>query len=190
MAGARYLSPQTVAYSCGIIARFQDSVVHAHEPEELKRCHRLANEAAQTVKGLLIGLNDEGDHTLDPFCIPVNSGDPAPTQVTEQVFRSSMRGTIYAGAILEIEPFTKSGEWWKIVSKVDPSWPDEPGKLQEIALWSKLYDWFAAQKELHSPVYIGFKEPAEDFAVIYPKLFVGLTAAGSLVGLATCVVWT
>src|SRR5262245_2357548 len=80
------ISAQTVAYSCGILARAEDKVVHAHDPEELQRCRRLAAEAAQIMKGVYIGGNDEGDHTLDPFYIPVNSGDPAPQKLTEQIF--------------------------------------------------------------------------------------------------------
>ena len=187
----QYLSAQTVAYSCGMIARFQEVVVHAHDPEELKLCRRLAGKAAKIMAGECVGLNDEGDHTLDPFYIPVNSGDPVPKKLNEEVFRKAMRGTIYQGALLEFEPIAKTSGWFQIVSKVDPSYPDEPGKLKSIARWGELYDWFAAQKDLHSQVYIGFKEPpGEGFAVIYPKLFLGLTAAGSLVGLATCVVWT
>ena len=63
---------------------------------------------------------------------------------------------------------------------------------RRVARWHALFQWFRVHADLHSPVYIGFKEILEgEFRTsVYPKLYVALTASGSLVGLATCVVWT
>ena len=155
------------------------------------RCQRLAGEAAQIMKGVYIGLSDEGDHTLDPFYIPVNHGDSVRRQLTEQVFRTVMRGTIYPHAVLTIEPLTQSGSWWKTVSKISSDSPNDPDEQKRVRQWGQLFDWFQGQKELHSPGYIGFEESQDgSFATVYPKFFVGLTASGSLAGLVTCVVWT
>jgi hypothetical protein len=56
----------------------------------------------------------------------------------------------------------------------------------------RLFDWFRCHPDLHAPVYIGFKEPTGGAfeATVYPRLFVALTASGSLIGLVTCVVWS
>jgi hypothetical protein len=187
----QYLSTKTVAYSCGILARQQDKVVHAHDSEELQRCQRLAGEAAQIMQGIWIGLSDEGDHTLDPFYIPANSGDPVRADLTDQVFRTAMRGTIYPKAVLTVEPLARSSPWFQRVSKISPDSINDPTEQKRVAQWGRLLDWFQAQQELHSLAYIGFEESGNDgYAAVFPRFFIGLTAAGSLVGLATCVVWT
>jgi hypothetical protein len=192
----QFLSTRTVAYSCGMLARQGDRIVHNHDAEELERCRRLAAEAAAIMKDVLIGGNDESDHTLDPFWIPANVGDPVPKRIIETVFRKAMQDTVYPGARLEIEPFKKTSEWWKRVSALHPDYqivpeqmPDEP---ERVAKWKRLFEWFSKHEELHSPVYIGFQESTDgEFdATVYPRLFVALTASGSLVGLATCVVWS
>ena len=192
----QFLSTRTVAFSCGMLGRQGDSIVHNHDAEELKRCRRLAAEAAEIMEGVLIGGNDESDHTLDLFWIPANVGDPVPKKITETVFRKAMRDTVYPGALLVIEPFKKTSDWWKRVSALHPDYhivpeqmPDEP---ERVAKWKRLFEWFRKHADLHSPVYIGFKESTDGKfdATVYPRLFVALTASGSLVGLATCVVWS
>jgi hypothetical protein len=188
----QYLSTRTVVYSCGILARDGDAVLHDHDPEELKRCRQLAAEAAAIMKGVLIGLGDESDHGLSPFYITANVGDPAPKKLTEAVFRKALRGTVYPDAVLTIEPFKKTSDWWKRVSALHPDYEvvpeDFPNEPERVAKWKRLFEWFVSHPDLHSPVYIGFKSQA--FAAVHPRLFLALTTSGSLVGLATCVVWT
>jgi hypothetical protein len=193
---SQFLSTGTIAFSCGMLARQGDGALHAHDAEELKRCRRLAAEAAAIMTGVLIGGNDESDHTLDAFWVPANVGDPVPKRITEAAFRKAMRGTVYPGAQLTIEPFKKTSDWWKRVSVLHPDYDvvpeDFPNEPERVAKWNRLLLWFCNHADLHSPVYIGFKEPTqgEFHATVFPKLFVALTASGSLVGLATCVVWT
>ncbi len=193
---SQFLSTRTIAFSCGVLARQGDGATHAHDAEELKRCRRLAAEAAKIMKGVRIGGTDEGDHTLDPFCIPANVGDPVPKRITEAMFRRAMRGTVYPGTVLIIEPFKKTAAWWKRTATLHPDYavvPEEfPHEPERVARWKRLLDWFRGHDDLHAPVYIGFKEVIQGafHPTVYPKLFVALTAAGSLVGLATCVVWT
>jgi hypothetical protein len=143
------------------------------------------------MKGVYIRWADESDHTLHPFAIPANTGDPAPRRITEKLFRAALRGTFYQGASLAIEPFRKTSAWWQRVTQMDPSLPDDPEGLERVAKWTQLFKWFRGHSELLAPVYIGVEEPKGiDFASVYPKWFVALTASGSLVGLVTCVVWT
>ncbi len=54
------------------------------------------------MEGVLIGGNDESDHTLEPFWIPANVGDPVPKKITEALFRKAMRDTICPGALLAL----------------------------------------------------------------------------------------
>lgn len=191
-----FLSTRTIAYSCGMLARKGDDVVHIHDAEELKRCRQIATEAGKIMKDVLIGGSDESDHTLDPFWIPAIVGDTVPKKITEAVFRKAMRGTVYPGALLTIEPFKKTSEWWKRVSTLHPDYdviPEEmPEEPERVAKWHRFFDWFRHHADLHSPVYIGFKEPPDETfgATVYPRMFVALTASGSLVGLVTCVVWS
>jgi hypothetical protein len=185
-----FLSTRTVAYSCGILAREGEAVVHAHDRDELKRCRRLAAEAAAIMQGVYIGWADESDHLLGPFSIPANAGDTAPRRITEKVFRAALRGTVFPDAILTIEPFKKTSDWWKRVSALHPDLQEDPGEHERVAKWGRLFDWFRGHEELRAPAYVGFEEPKEAFTAVYPKFFLALTAAGSLVGLVTCVVWT
>ena len=43
---------------------------------------RHAHEAAALLKGVYIGMADEGDHTLSPFWIPAMIGDRVPKRLT------------------------------------------------------------------------------------------------------------
>ena len=135
----------TVAFTCGTLARQGDSIVHNHDAEELQRCRQLAEEAAAIMKGVLIGGNDESDHTLDPFWIPANAGDPVPKKITEVVFRKAMRDTVYPGTLLSIEPFKKTSDWWKRVSALHPDYhivpEDFPNEPERVAKWKRLFDW-------------------------------------------------
>jgi hypothetical protein len=192
----QFLSTRTIAYSCGVLARRGESVVHAHDAEELQRCRQLAAEAAGIMERVLIGGSDEGDHTLGPFWIPANVGDRVPKKITEAVLRKALRDTVYPGALLMIEPFKKTSDWWKRVSAPHPDYAivpeDFPNEPERVARWERFFAWLRHHADLHSPVYVGFKESTkrEFHATVYPRLFVALTASGSLVGLATCVVWT
>ena len=189
-----FLSNRTVAYSCGILAREGDAVIHAHDANELKRCRRLADEAADIMKDVYIGMSDESDHTLHPFFLPAMIGDPVPKRLTDQVFLTAMRGTVYPKAILQVEPFKTTSDWWKRVATLHPDFfivpQDFPNERERVAKWKRLFRWFRGHPELHSPVYIKFAEPPETFTSVYPMFFLALTAADSLVGLATCVVWS
>jgi hypothetical protein len=193
-----FLSTRTVAYSCGILARDGDAVVHAHPAQEVPRCRRLANQAAKIMQGVYIRWGDESDHRLSPFWITANVGDSVPKHLTEKVYSTAMRGTVYPGAILTVEPFKESSSWFTRVTQLDLDYwggpevdPDCVAKETARAdQWRRLFHWFRSHPDLHSPVYIGFKPNNEEFASVYPQLFLALTASGSLVGLATCVVWT
>jgi hypothetical protein len=105
-----------------------------------------------------------------------------------------MRGTLWPRAVLQIEPFKRTSDWWKRVGMLHPDYhivPDQvPNEPERVARWKRLFQWFRTSPELHSPVYIRFKEPQQTFTSVYPMFFLALTDAGSLVGLVTFVVWS
>lgn len=125
-----------------------------------------------------------------------NAGDPVPPTVTEAVFRSALRGTVYPGAVVTAEPFDEASAWFQKVCTPDRDCnggvecePDcERMEAERVGKWRRLLEWGRTHPELHGAAYLGFE--AGEFASVYPKFFVALTAAGSLVGVATCVVWT
>ncbi len=180
-----FFSTQTVAYSCGILARAGETIVHAHDPAELALCQRLANEAARIMAGTYLGMADESDHQFSPFFITANVGAPVPPHMTESAVRTAFRGIIWPQAQLEIDPLKQAGKWWQRAS----GQPLADNNLQALKAWRGLLAWFAAQPELHAASFVGMSERGAS-SCIFPQMALAFTSNGSLVGLFGCVVWT
>ncbi len=183
------LSTQTVVYNCGAYCQSGDVIPHDHNPVEFKLCQDLAAEAAEIMQGIYIGMGDESDHELAPFYVVANQDHPIPTSITEQEIRSAFGGTIYPQARIDICPLqTGSSQWWEYLS--DPEYT-EPATQ---ATWQKLIDWYQAQADLGNPVFVEInlftEDGHENTGCVLPRLVLGLTKAGSLVGLSSCVVHT
>ncbi len=183
------LSTQTVVYDCGAYCRSDDTIIHHHDPAEFKLCQDLAAAAADIMQGIYIGMGDENDHALAPFYIVTNQDTNIPTAITATEVRSAFGGTIYAQAKIEIYPLQPgSGPWWEYLS--DPEYTEPAAQ----AAWQKLIDWYQAQTALTHPVFVEINLDSADGhnnnGCVFPRLVVGLTAAGSLVGLSSCVVYT
>jgi hypothetical protein len=143
----------------------------------------------------MVEWGDESDHLLEPFSIAANAGGPVPAQINEAVFRAALGGTVYPKAVLKIEPFERGSDWFARVTRFQPERhgdPDDPEGIarenERIGKWRQLFDWFRGHPDLHAPVSITFAE--QGFATAYPMFLLALTESGSLVGLATCVVWS
>ncbi len=180
------ISTLAVTYSCGAIGRRGDVLEHDRDPSELKLCIDLAEEAANIMRGVFIGMGDEGDHEFSPFYITAAPGITAPKIITEEFIRKAFGGTIYPPAPITIEPLEEKGQWWSYISETDP-------ETQES--WQKLIAWFKNSSKLHSPSFVAIGEdPLDDDSqnggCVFPRLAVGLTRAGSLVGVFSCVVHT
>jgi hypothetical protein len=183
------LSTQTVVYDCGAYGQSGDTIPHHHNPVEFQLCQDLAAQAAEIMQGIYIGMGDENDHELAPFYVVANQDRPVPTSITEQEIRSAFGGTIYPQARIEICPLQAgSGQWWEYLS--DPEYTDPA--IQ--ATWQKLIDWYQTQTNLSHPVFVEINLDTTDGhannGCVLPRLVVGLTKAGSLVGLSSCVVHT
>ncbi len=183
------LSTQTVVYDCGAYGRSGDTIPHNHDPVEFKLCQDLAAEAAAIMQGIYIGMGDESDHALAAFYVIANQDQPVPTSITEEEIRSAFGGTIYPQARIEICPLKAGcGQWWEYLS--DPEYTDPT--IQ--ATWQKLIDWYQTQTDLSNPVFVEINLDTTDGhqnnGCVWPRLVLGLTKAGSLVGLSSCVVHT
>lgn len=182
-----------VAYSCGAIARAGAAVEHNHQPDELARCRRLASEAARIMAGVDVGMGNEGNCEFSPFFVAANARPKPPRKVTEAVIRRAFGGTIYPHARIVIEPLRERGRWW---SSVLHWYSDNDDPEADLRPWRELIRWFHSQEGLLVPslVMIGDREPREPGGVqpgsVFPRLAVGLTTAGSVVGIGGWTVHT
>jgi hypothetical protein len=191
------ISRKTVVYSCGSIGRKGEMLKHNHQQAEMDLCQQLAQEAATIMDGQIIDLGDEGEHGFSPFYVVANEGQDISELVTEEVIRSAFGGTIYPDAKITIEPLEKPKDLWM-------EFVDCQGMTDyydnAIKSWEKLAVWFRSQESLHNAVFVSVdinqdKEFARSSnlyngACILPRLAVGLTKQGSLVGVYSCVVYS
>jgi hypothetical protein len=191
------LSTRTVVYDCGAYCRSGDLLPHDHDPTEFALCQRLAAEAAVLMQDQTIEMGDEGEHDLATFYVVANQGNPVPTAITEEVIRSAFGGTIYPQARITISPLQPgSGKWWEDLNYDYPE-IDAEGIAQRsllLAAWQQLIDWYHQQPDLAHAVFVAIDLCHEDghnnHGCVFPRLVLGLTKAGSLVGLSSCVVHT
>ncbi|MEM6424153.1 MAG: hypothetical protein AAF728_03190 [Cyanobacteria bacterium P01_D01_bin.128] len=204
------LSIYTIAYTCGKIGRQGETLDHNHDPDEIDRCQHWAMAAAEIMDGIEVGLGSEAsDVFFTPFYIAANLDQLVPEQLTEAYLRDAFGGTIYPPTEIKISSLD-DGHCWDLLdddyegyvkAKADGDTetlaefsPDECAEFdQGIAAWNALIDWFGQNQDLHSPslVEIGEEELSDhNMGCVFPRLIVGLTAAGSLAGVAGYIVQT
>jgi hypothetical protein len=190
------LSTRTVVYDCGAYCFVDQAVLHQHDPAEFALCQRLAAEAAAFMQDQTIEMGDEGEHDLAPFYVIANQGNPVLTAITEEVIRSAFGGTLYPQARITICPLQPgSGQWWESLTypEIEPKYIAM--QAASLAAWQRLIDWYRQQPELANAVFVTidldkFADGHENGGCVFPRLVLGLTKAGSLVGLSSCVVHT
>jgi hypothetical protein len=190
------LSRKTVVYGCGRIARKGDPVRHNVEPEELALCRRLSSEAAELMAGVDVGMGSESGDPFRAFYIAANADDPVPESIDEALIRSKFGGTIFPAATITVEPLAESGKWWEEV-EADASDSNREEREEHLRPWRGLIHWFGARPELKDSAFIrigeydklndldrgSYPEGTEIPGSVLPRLAVGLTTSGSLVGL-------
>ncbi len=191
------ISPEAIAFSCGAIAMEGDEVDHDHDPGELSLCRRLASEAAQVMEGVEIGMGTaRPDVFFAPFFVTANRGAAVPAKVTEAVIRRAFGGTLYSDPEMEVvvEPLEMKGRWWtkglEYLVDNDDALEDREAMAdgkQILRKWAKMVKWFG-RSGLHGCSFIMIK--VRDFPTTsgwdcldFPYLAVGITDAGSLVGM-------
>jgi hypothetical protein len=200
------IHPNTVAYSCGKLFIGDSPHEHNHDPEELSRCHRLAEECVNVLGDVQINLS-EGFDNFKAFFITANHGMEAPTEITSEFINLIFGGTIYPQAEIIVEPFVEGNLCWHhFVVSNDPEetvkylYDDDAVKefwerqRYRIESWQKLFDWFNSRNEFHDCAFvmIGESDPPSEtnFGCVFPRLVLGLTKQGSVTGMCSPAVHT
>jgi hypothetical protein len=194
------ISRKTIEYGNGSISR-QGTLVHdAVDSEELARCQRLATEAAALMDGVDVGMGSEASNPFYPFFIAANHGQPAPDAIDEDLIRAAFGGTIFPLATITVEPLEPAGIWWPEVERdLESDEDEEVAKEQQAALdrWRSMITWFQQQADFKTSAFIrigeyralsdleedAFPPGTEMPGCVLPRLALGLTQLGSLVGL-------
>jgi len=187
------LDRDAAGYTCGAIALPGATVPHRHAAAELALCRRLSAEAAGLTSPEPFDLDvwlylprTAADGYLWPFYMAASEGTPVVTAVTADEVRGAFGGTIYPPAEVRVESLREGTPWWQELVQ-------HHGGEQTAALgrWRTLLSWFGTRPELSEPSFVVIgEEPLpdwegqENFGCTFPRLLVGRTAAGSLVGLA------
>ena len=217
------LSRRTVAYSCGALRRSGEPAIHNHDEAEFILCQRLADEAAELMADVLVGMGSEADHHFTPFFIVASDGADNPQTLDADTLRAAFGGTIYPQAEVIVEPLQARGQWWRTVVAVcsgeeedadeyEDGYEDEDARedadidteVEEedeenessgkcLAPWRSLMEWFHNQTPLRESAFVSIGDSLlddENGASVFPRLAVGLTSAGSIVGIVGVVVYT
>jgi hypothetical protein len=188
------ISRRAVVYGSGVIARQGAPVRHAVDPVELSLCRRLAEEAADMTAGVEVGMGSEASDSFSAFFIAGNVGEAVPQLIDEHLVRSKFGGTIFPLATITVEPLSDAGVWWSEVT-YDGS---ESGE-HYLRPWRAMIRWFREQPAFADTAFIRIgdrralwdveakkdelPEGTEITGCVLPRLALGLTEHGSLVGL-------
>lgn len=201
------IHPETIAYDCGHLCLPGNTVKHHHDPSEISLCKQLAKSAKRIIGQTEVGCS-ESFSRFKQFYIVANQGNHVPINLTKEYLRQAFNGVIYPEAEIVIQPFKRGNACWeefvaessleialrnlegydKIIEKVK--------KEHEKCLrtWNSLHQWIKAQDTLldASFVMIGTDKPPSEtnYACAFPRLFLGMTQQGSLVGICSHAVHT
>ena len=208
------LSRKTIAYSCGALRRGTEPAVHNHDEAEFALCRHLADEAAQIMDGMEVGMGSEASEGFAPFFIVASVGANNPQTLDAETIRAVFGGTIYPDANITVEPIAEQGEWWDAIG-IDGSGEDEAeeddkdededeidgeedteeatDRDESLRPWLSLIQWFQTQPAFKERMFVSIGDETvndENGASVFPRLAVGLTHAGSIAGIAGYVVYT
>jgi hypothetical protein len=186
------ISRRAVAYGSGVIARRGDPVRHNVDPDELALCHRLSAAAAEVMAGVSVGMGSESGDEFHEFLIAANVDEPTPTAITADLVRAKFGGTLFPSVTITVEPLEESGVWWSEVEH-DGS-ESEP---EYFLPWKAMIRWFHSREEFVDTCFVRighdrdlwelprelWPSGTEITGCVLPRLALGLTQGGSLVGL-------
>jgi hypothetical protein len=148
----------------------------------------------------------EGGSTLAPFFIAANRESPVPDRLTAEVVRAEFGGTIYPQAEIIVEPLEVGNRGWaQIADSEDGELHLPPGAEsrysqeeltalrrrtraqweERVSRWRTVLQWYRSRDELRGGVFVLVGEnplSRTNFGCIFPRLVLGITKAGSLVG--------
>ncbi len=188
------ISAGAIVYESGLISH-SDRPEGPHEVEtlELDLCRRLASTVNDIMAGVACGMGSEGFETFKPFYIAAKNGEQPLRELTEKAIRCKFADTILPSAVITVEPLLEDGVWWSEVIC--------DGDLKP---WKAMIEWFRNKSGLTSLVFIriGDGQTTEEIpeelwpnngeihalGCVFPRLAVGLTPRGSIVGVFGVVV--
>jgi hypothetical protein len=156
----------------------------------------------------------EGSSGLIPFFITANRHTPVPDRLTPEVVRAAFGGTIYPQAQIIVEALEVGNPGWvQIADSEDGELHLVPGveshytreQLEELRKdtrsrweervnrWRSVLEWFRTRSELRGGAFVLIGEDRlsqTNFGCVFPRLVLGVTKAGSLVGVCGYAVHT
>jgi hypothetical protein len=186
------ISRRAVVYGSGMITRQGVPVRYAVDPEELALCRRLSDEAEELMAGVEVGMGSESGDPFRAFFVAGTVGDPPPAGIDEALIRSRFGGTIFPPATITVEPLAEAGVWWAEIQEYGAE-----SEQDYLAPWRALIAWFRGRSELLATAFVrvgdrealwevpreAWPEGTEITGCVLPRLALGLTHGGSLVGL-------
>lgn len=182
------LSTRATILEGGLIGREGDASLHArYRQDELRRCEALAHAALAIVRDLHVGQSSDADHAFHPFVSVAPPEGRVVASIDETFVRDLFGGTIAPFDRVNVEPFANEGRFFRRVQASD------------VETWRALVAWFGSEPSvMHASfVEIGDLNAKEPFPAgvashgsVLPRLIVGLTDRGSVVGLIGLAVWT
>ena len=187
------ISRKAVVYGSGVIAREGTPVRHNVAPQEFALCKRLASEVSALMSGVMVGMYSEADDPFHEFFIVANTDDPPIAKIDEALIRSKFGDTIFPMATMTVEPLEEAGVWW---SELLYNASDLETYLRP---WRQMMRWFHTQAAFKDYAFVRIGEyellneldfsrsdapPGTELAAsVLPRLAIGLTRGGSIVGL-------
>ncbi|PWU10818.1 MAG: hypothetical protein C5B47_01650 [Verrucomicrobia bacterium] len=191
------LSRHTTIYSNGVIGQRGEAVQLEVDRRELALCRRLAVQAEKLMAGIEIGMGSESSDEFCGFFMPVVIGELPPKTIDEKLIRSRFGGNIFPHATITVEPLAEQESWWDEVA-ADLDFETKREKENYLRPWRKMIRWFQLCPQFVSRAFIRIgsdenmwdvwetkelPEGSELTPSTFPRMALGLTKNGSLVGL-------
>lgn len=160
------ISLDTVATPTGILHLHSSPMDHTPIPGELEHCRTLAKAVVDAL-GSLRPFGGDHPTQFHTFYLVAGQGDPIPNRLSADWVRAAFNDTIYPDTPIEVIPF------------------DTTTITDEHPEWSDFIRWLSTQDDLKQTAYIeiGYDTCQEpNYAAVFPRLVLGLTKNGSLVG--------
>jgi len=173
------VSLDTIALPSGALALHGAAVEHTADPDELAHCRQLAADVVAALKGLEPFGGDLGG-AFQPFYLVRGAGQSPPEGVTPEVVRAAFGGTLFPDVPITVYAIAAGARFTELVAEV--YWEED---APERGGWARFAAWAAADRRLSQTSYveIGYDDSMEaNLAAVFPRLVLGLTEGGSLVG--------
>jgi hypothetical protein len=188
------ISRKAIVYQSGVIAREGSPVRHSVDRVELALCENLADTVEKLMAGVEAGMGSEASTHFRRFYIAANVDESIPSIINEELIRSKFGETIFPLATITIEPLIEAGIWWtEVVSDGAES------GIEYFEAWKAMMVWFRSHSAFVDSAFVRIGDRkalweldmekvnlpvgTELTGCVLPRLALGLTHKGSLVGL-------